>query len=97
MLEAQGFDNPQPTIWNVVMLDEFCAFADFELGLVPESSLLMPPSCNYYDADAFNEASAIAAFNEASAMAAGGVDGPDRADIHGLNDVRAKLERLLEL
>ena len=54
LLQAQGFDEPAAVQWPSKHLSEFCEGAGFELGLVPHDTVLLPPSNNFYDNDAFS-------------------------------------------
>ena len=53
LLQAQGFDEPAAVQWPSKHLSEFCEGAGFELGLVPHDTVLLPPSNNFYDSEAF--------------------------------------------
>ena len=41
------------TTWEAGALDKFCTTGSFEVSLVPKGTLIMPPSKNEYDTDAF--------------------------------------------
>lgn len=51
LVQAQGFDLATATKWTSELLGDFCDAADFDLGFVPDASLLMPPEQNYFVAD----------------------------------------------
>ena len=51
LLQAQGFDLATATKWTSELLGDFCDAADFDLGFVPDATLLMPPEQNYFVAD----------------------------------------------
>jgi len=55
LLQAEGFDLPQPTAWTSEQLVSFCDTAGFHLGFVPSEALLLPPRHNVFDRDAFDE------------------------------------------
>ena len=82
MAQAQGFDMPAATRWGSEQLSDFCDAAEFGLGFVPFGTLLMPPSYNYYDQDAFDDLPSEEAQAEHDAQ---------------LREVRDKLERMFKL
>jgi len=53
LLQAEGFDLPQPMQWHAEQLRTFCESGQFELGMVPTGALLTPPTHNEYDEDAY--------------------------------------------
>jgi len=55
LLHADGFDLAIPTEWSTEQIKSFCSTASFDLSFVPENTLLMPPSTNVYDTDAFQQ------------------------------------------
>ena len=55
LLQAEGFDLARPTAWPTAQLKSFCQAAGFELSFVPHGALFMPPTCNGYDAKAFEQ------------------------------------------
>jgi hypothetical protein len=55
LLQAEGFDLASPTQWSASQVSSFCAVSGFELSFVPQGALLLPPSHNVYDAEAFEE------------------------------------------
>ena len=44
LVQAQGFDLATATKWTSELLVDFCDVANFDLGFVPDASLLKPPS-----------------------------------------------------
>lgn len=42
------------TTWEAGTLDKFCTTGSFEVSLVPKGTLIMPPTKNEYDKDAFD-------------------------------------------
>lgn len=55
LLEAEGFDLPQPLEWGADRVSHFCDQNQFQLGVVPTGALLTPPEKNCYDVEAFDE------------------------------------------
>jgi hypothetical protein len=55
LLQAEGFDLPQPMQWRAEQLRSFCESGEFELGIVPTGTLLTPPTHNEYDTDAYSQ------------------------------------------
>ena len=53
LLQAEGFDLPQPMQWHAEQICTFCDTGQFELGMVPTGALLTPPTHNEYDEDAY--------------------------------------------
>jgi hypothetical protein len=53
LLQAEGFDLPQPMEWKNDQVRRFCDAGRFELGVVPTGALLTPPSHNEYDDEAY--------------------------------------------
>lgn len=54
LLQAEGFDIPTPLMWNIEQLSNFCEAGPFEVSLVPQGTLITPPTKNEYDHDAFD-------------------------------------------
>ena len=54
LLQAEGFDLPTPLCWNQEQLSTFCEAGPFEVSLVPQGTLITPPTKNEYDHDAFD-------------------------------------------
>ena len=48
LLQAEGFDQPQPTQWTSEQLVSFCDTGGFHLGFVPTEALLLPPKHNVF-------------------------------------------------
>ena len=75
LLEAEGFDLATPLHWNTNQLSTFCDAGEFELSLVPQGTLITPPSKNEYDRDAFDRLTS----QEQSEILARGMQGdPER-------------------
>jgi hypothetical protein len=53
LLQRDGFDMAEIYRWNTEQLDGFCNAGDFEVSLVPQGTLITPPTKNEYDVDAF--------------------------------------------
>lgn len=75
LLQAEGFDLATPLHWNTNQLSTFCDAGEFELSLVPQGTLITPPSKNEYDRDAFDRLTS----QEQSEILARGMQGdPER-------------------
>ncbi|KAL3933313.1 MAG: hypothetical protein SGPRY_000338, partial [Prymnesium sp.] len=53
LLQAEGFDLPEPVEWQSDQIRTFCDAGQFELGIVPTGALLTPPAHNEYDEEAY--------------------------------------------
>lgn len=53
LLQAEGFDLPQPMEWHADQVRNFCETGQFDLGIVPTGALLTPPTHNEYDDEAY--------------------------------------------
>ena len=73
----------RPLCWDANQLSAFCAAGEFEMSLVPQGSLVTPPSTNEYDNEAFDRLQAASALP--------GSDGPG---VDSYTSERAALERL---
>jgi hypothetical protein len=101
LLQAEGFDMATPSCWDVEHLSTFCKAGSFEVSLVPEGSLITPPTKNEYDTEAFErlDAGYGAVDTDAQNRAAderGGGAGPATKEpkITGYSAERAALDRL---
>jgi len=84
LLEAEGFDLPQPLEWPADQVSQFCHMNEFQLGIVPTGTLLTPPEKNCYDVEAFEELDGL--------DAEGAGAGADRSA--ALDETRQFLDRL---
>merc|ERR1712083_335912 len=64
LLHAEGFDMASPRQWSANQVSTFCTTAGFDLSFVPEGALLLPPSHNVYDTEAFEELDKIREGND---------------------------------
>jgi hypothetical protein len=57
LLRAEGFDQATLVPWDKMQFNSFCSAGMFEVSLVPTGTLIVPPSKNEYDHDAFEKLS----------------------------------------
>ena len=53
----QGFSKLKPRAWSSARLGAFCEALQFEMTLVPQGALMVPPSINTYDFEAYHRLS----------------------------------------
>ena len=82
----------RPLCWDSNQLSAFCAAGEFEMSLVPQGSLVTPPSTNEYDNDAFDRLQAASMLG--SLLGLGDEEAATEPAVDGYASERAALERL---